>query len=99
MSNPSESLPENVTLTNEERNEILNKNATIKLSTVLQIAKCLEVTCSRGAFKANEMRVVGELYDNLSNGLNQAFESKLKEKASILSEKSNKNSLETISEN
>lgn len=35
-----------------------------------QIKQIIEVACARGAFKAEEMTVIGSLYDKLSNFLN-----------------------------
>ena len=46
----------------------------IKLSTVLQIIKTLDVCSKRGAFLASEMSTVGTLYDMLNSGLNQALD-------------------------
>ena len=79
-------------LTNEEKKEVLETTAMIKLSTVLQIVKTLDVCSKRGAFLASEMSTVGTLYDTLNSGLNQAFEEKL-------SEKKSNSKLETIKEN
>ena len=59
--------------TEEERTRVLNKNAYIKLNTVFQILRCLDIASSRGSFKGNELSYVGSVYDTLSNGLNQAF--------------------------
>jgi hypothetical protein len=82
------------TLTEKEKKELLETTAVIKLETVLQIIKTLDVSSKRGAFLASEMSTVGTLYDMLNNGLNQAFEQKIKDK-----EKENKSELETIKEN
>lgn len=81
-----------ITLTEKEKKEILETTAVIKLSTVLQIIKTLDVSSKRGAFLASEMSSVGSLYDTLNNGLNQAFEQKIKDKKEMKSE------LETIKE-
>jgi hypothetical protein len=61
-------------LNEEQKKQVLEKNAVIKLETVYQLIKCLDIATNRGAFKGNELSFVGSLYDMLSKGLNQAFE-------------------------
>lgn len=68
-------------LTEEEKQVVLEKTAIIKLQTVAQIAKCIEVASSRGAFHPSEMTFVGSVYDVLSKGLTDAFEAEVKEKS------------------
>jgi len=71
-------------LTEKEHKEVLNKDAYIKLDTVLQILKCLDIASSRGAFKGNEMSFVGTLYDSLSKGLNKVFEEEINKKSETI---------------
>jgi hypothetical protein len=61
-------------ITEEEKQQILNKSAVIKLITVAQILKCIEIASSRGAYQPSEMIFVGSVYDLLSKGLNDAFQ-------------------------
>jgi len=71
-------------LIEKEHKEVLNKDAYIKLDTVLQILKCLDIASSRGAFKGNEMSFVGTLYDSLSKGLNKVFEEEINKKSETI---------------
>ena len=80
-------------LTETERKNALNKTATLKMQTIAQILKCIDISSSRGAFKASEMSFVGSLYDMLSKGLSDAFSVEINKKT----EKSVKK-LETIKE-
>ena len=68
-------------LTEEERTKVLETDAIIKLNTVLQIIKCLDISSSRGAFKGNEMSFVGAVYDTLVSGLNKSFDEEYKNKS------------------
>lgn len=46
--------------------EVFDQKAVLKISTIVQILKCLETAQSRGAYKAPEMSFVGRIYDGLS---------------------------------
>ena len=90
------SQPNINTLTEEEKKKVLEKTAVIKLDTVFQILKCIDVATSRGAFKGNELSFVGSIHDILNNGLNTAFKEEINNK----NEKDIKTkSLEVIPEN
>ena len=66
-------------LTEEQKDQVLKQDASIKLVAVYNIIRCLDVATSRGAFKGNELSFVGTIYDMLNSGLNNAFTAKLKE--------------------
>ncbi len=70
-----------MSLTEEDKKRVLEKNATIKLDTVFQIIKCLDVASNRGAFRGNELSFVGSVYDTINNGLTKAFEDELNKKS------------------
>ena len=70
-------------LTEQDKLEVLEQSATIKLSTINQILRCLDVATSRGTFKGNELTFVGNVYDTLSRGLNQAFSNKIDSKKTL----------------
>lgn len=43
----------------------------LNLNDLDNMRQLIEVACSRGAFKANEMKDVGELYNKLASFVNQ----------------------------
>ena len=45
----------------------------ITIVDLAQIRSIIETACSRGAFQASEMRVVGEVYDRLTSFLNSVM--------------------------
>ena len=45
---------------------------TLELNDIKSLASIIEVCIARGAFKANEMTVVGRIYDKLNLTLQQA---------------------------
>ena len=42
------------------------ENAQLTITDMMSIRNIIDAACSRGAFKANEMRSIGELYDKLN---------------------------------
>ena len=72
------------TLTEAERKEILKKSAIVKIYTLTQILKCIDIASARGAYKPSEMTFVGSVYDTLSKGVSGAFESEIKKKQESL---------------
>lgn len=45
--------------------ENTNKPAELNVNDLVSIQQLIDVACRRGAFQANEMKTVGELYDKL----------------------------------
>jgi hypothetical protein len=41
----------------------------LNLQDLFGLKSCIEVACNRGAFRAEEMKAVGEVYDRLANFL------------------------------
>lgn len=70
-------------LTEDEKQEILGKEAVIKLHTVAQMMKIIDAACSRGAFRGEEMSFVGQLRDTLNTGLTKATDTFVEEKAEV----------------
>ena len=58
-------------------------NAQLTIADLASLQGILEAACSRGAFKASEMRQVGEVYEKLTN-----FLASLNEKADTQSQAS-----------
>ena len=48
------------------------ENSQLTLTDLASIHGIIEAACNRGAFKANEMSQVGQVFDKLSNFLNAA---------------------------
>lgn len=46
------------------------ENTTLTVSDLASMKAIIEAACNRGAFKANEMRQIGELYEKLESFLN-----------------------------
>ena len=67
-------------LNEQERSEVLKKSAIIKIYTIAQVLKCIELASERGAYKPSEMTFVGSVYDTLSKGLSQAFQAEINNK-------------------
>ena len=80
-------------LTDDEKTQILEKDAVVKLYTIAHMIKCLDAGCSRGTFKGEEMSFVGQLRDVLSVGISRATEIFIEEK-----ENKKKEVLETVKE-
>jgi hypothetical protein len=70
------------TLTEDEKTQVLEKSAIIKLHMVVKIMKCIELASAKAAYAPNDMSLVGGVYDALLKGLNEAFEEEIKKKAS-----------------
>lgn len=68
------------TLTDDEKNQVLEKSAIIKLHMVVKIMKCIELASAKAAYAPNDMSLVGGVYDALLKGLNEAFEEEIKKK-------------------
>jgi hypothetical protein len=52
-----------------------NTNPTITIEDLITIKNLIDVSCSRGAFKADEMSSVGQVYDKLTGFLNSVIAS------------------------
>ena len=65
-------------LSEEERQKVLKKSVIIKIYTLGQVLKCIELAAGRGAYKPDEMSFVGSVYDILSKGVSQSFEAEIK---------------------
>jgi hypothetical protein len=50
------------------------ENHSLTIADMASLKNVLEAACNRGAFKANEMSTVGQLYDKLSNFIAQSTE-------------------------
>ena len=50
------------------------ENAQLTIADLASIHSLIDAACTRGAFKAAEMRSVGEIYDKLTRFLNAAKE-------------------------
>lgn len=56
-----------------------NENSHLSLSDLASLHSMIEAACNRGAFRANEMSQVGQVFDKLSNFLNAAAQQKTAE--------------------
>ena len=52
-----------------------NTNTQITIQDLIMIKDLVDVACSRGAFKADEMSSVGQVYDKLTGFLNTVIAS------------------------
>ena len=52
-----------------------NTTPSITIDDLITIKNLIDVSCSRGAFKADEMSSVGEVYDKLTGFLNSVIAS------------------------
>ena len=43
------------------------ENAQLTITDIISIKNLIDAACTRGAFKAHEMKSVGELYEKLTN--------------------------------
>lgn len=43
------------------------ENAQLTITDIISIKNLIDASCTRGTFKAHEMKSVGELYEKLSN--------------------------------
>jgi hypothetical protein len=75
--NETETVNENVnnqnnrrTLTQEEKQQLLNREVTVNLNLLLNARILIEVSNSRAAFKAGELSQVGIVYDELNKMVN-----------------------------
>ncbi len=59
--------------TKEEQERAFTKNVNIKVSVLVQLLNIINISCERGAFKADEMSFVGKLYDSINNGVETAM--------------------------
>lgn len=48
------------------------ENQNLTLNDMVSLRNCLDAACTRGAFKANEMKAIGELYDKLSRFIDES---------------------------
>lgn len=68
------------TLSEDDKKRVLETSAVIKLDFVVRIMKCIEVASAKGAYQPSEMTLVGNVYDALLKGLNEAFDEEIKKK-------------------
>jgi hypothetical protein len=59
-------------------------STTLDLNDIKALASIIEVSTTRGAFKANEMTVIGRVYDKLNFTLQQAQQATTDKAASIV---------------
>lgn len=67
----------------------MDTNNTITVTDLDTLRNLIDLACTRGAFRANEARVVGELHDKLTNFL-EAVVAQAKEQESAASDTSAK---------
>lgn len=68
------------TLSEDDKKKVLETSAVVKLDFVVRIMKCIEIASAKGAYQPSEMTLVGNVYDALLKGLNEAFEEEIKKK-------------------
>lgn len=56
-------------LTDEQKQAVLDTQLTIKVALVAHICRVIEAATSRGAFKADELTYVGNIYDGLNKAI------------------------------
>jgi hypothetical protein len=69
------------TLTEEEKQKVLETSAIVKLDLIVKIMKCIEIASAKGAYQPSDMTFVGNIYDALLKGINDAFKEEIKKKA------------------
>jgi hypothetical protein len=70
-------------LTDEQRQEVLEKQVVTKISVLAQICKIIEGCTQRGAFKAEESSYVGGIYDALNKVVNDATKQVMEESVTV----------------
>jgi uncharacterized protein YggE len=63
----------------EEQKKAFENTAQVRIQTLTQIMKIIDTANKRGAFQASEMSFIGNIYDALSTGVNQAMKKAKKE--------------------
>lgn len=77
LSKDTEVLPDKYT--KQQRKDIFTMEVKVKIYTLYQLCKIIDLAIKRGAFKANEVSFVGTFYDILSKCIKDAcskFDSK-----------------------
>jgi hypothetical protein len=59
--------------TKEEQDEAAKKTVTIKVATLFQMLKIIDVAHQRGLFKASEMSYIGSIYDTINERVEKAL--------------------------
>lgn len=49
----------------------MDNDAPLSVHDIARIREVIDLACSRGAFRANEMSAVGEIYDKVSTFINR----------------------------
>jgi hypothetical protein len=68
------------TLTEDEKKKVLETSAIVKLDLIVKIMKCIEIASAKGAYQPSDMTFVGNIYDALLKGINDAFTEEIKKK-------------------
>ena len=74
------------TLTDEEKLKVLDTSAIVKLDLIAKIMKCIEIASAKGAYTPSDMTFVGNIYDALLKGINDAFAEEIKKKTAAATE-------------
>ncbi len=53
---------------------VFNKEAKVKIYTLYQLCKIIDLAMKRGAFRANEASLIGLFYDIIYKSIKEAFE-------------------------
>lgn len=59
--------------TEDEKQKAFKMKAEITIYSLMQIAEIINLSSTRGAFKANELSQIGTLYDKITSGIDNAF--------------------------
>lgn len=68
-------------ITENDKNNILNIDTTIKINTITNTVKCIDAACQRGAFKGEEMSFVGNVRDSLNHIIQKETKKYIKNKS------------------
>lgn len=63
--------------TDSEKKIIFNKEAKVKIYTLYQLCKIIDLAMKRGAFRANEASLIGLFYDIIYKSIKEAFDKHL----------------------
>lgn len=61
-------------LSEDQKKQLFEMRAEIKVYSLIQLTQIVDVASQRGAFKGEELSLVGSLFDSLKNGINKAVE-------------------------
>lgn len=60
--------------TDSEKKIVFNREAKVKIYTLYQLCKIIDLAMKRGAFRANEASLIGLFYDIIYKSIKEAFE-------------------------